>query len=174
MGVITGFTATNSTIFLGTESGVWTGDLNSNLKDPNNWLQPFPDLMIPVTAIQKSGSSILVSTKESLVTIDPVEMMTIPFEHSLTTFSFENMVNYHLGWWFAKGKNLFGQGSTGNNVEFSFDYPITALYANETDGLVVGSEGTFGIVTKIICRLTPNPEEVSRLSRIDRKYNFYF
>ena len=26
-------------------------------------------------------------------------------------------------------------------------------------GLVTGSEGTFGIVTKIICRLTPNPEK---------------
>jgi len=26
-------------------------------------------------------------------------------------------------------------------------------------GLVTGSEGTFGIITKIICRLTPNPEQ---------------
>ena len=26
-------------------------------------------------------------------------------------------------------------------------------------GLVIGSEGTFGIITKIICRLTPNPEK---------------
>mgnify|MGYP001193516957 CR=1 FL=1 len=156
MGVITGFTATNTIIFLGAESGVWAGYLNSNLKDPNNWLQPFPNLMIPVTAVQKSGSSILVSTKESLVTIDPIEMMTIPFEHPLTTFSFENMVNYHLGWWFAKGKNLFGPGSTGNIVEVSFDYPITALYANETDGLVVGSENGFQLLPEASVDISSN------------------
>lgn len=30
-------------------------------------------------------------------------------------------------------------------------------------GLVIGSEGTFGIITKIICRLTPNPEKAVTL-----------
>lgn len=30
-------------------------------------------------------------------------------------------------------------------------------------GLVIGSEGTFGIVTKVICRLTPNPEKAVTL-----------
>ena len=30
-------------------------------------------------------------------------------------------------------------------------------------GLVIGSEGTFGIVTKIICRITPNPEKAITL-----------
>ena len=111
MGTITSFTATNSTIYLGTESGVWVGDLNSNLKDPDNWLRPFPGLMSPVTAVRKSGTSILISTEESLVTIDPTDMMTIPFEHSLTTFSFENMVKDNQGWWFTKEKHLFRQGS---------------------------------------------------------------
>ncbi len=30
-------------------------------------------------------------------------------------------------------------------------------------GLIIGSEGTFGIVTKVICRLTPNPEKAVTL-----------
>jgi len=30
-------------------------------------------------------------------------------------------------------------------------------------GLMIGSEGTFGVVTKIICRLTPNPEKAVTL-----------
>ena len=30
-------------------------------------------------------------------------------------------------------------------------------------GLLIGSEGTFGIITKIVCRLTPNPEKAVTL-----------
>ena len=149
MGTITSFTATNSTIFLGTESGVWVGDLNSNLKDPDNWLRPFSDLMTPVTAVRKSGTSILISTEESLVTIDPTEMVTIPFEHLLTTFSFENMVKDNQGWWFTKEKHLFRQGSVGNTMEFTFDHPIAALHADETHGLVIGTENGFQLLPEI-------------------------
>ena len=44
-------------------------------------------------------------------------------------------------------------------------------------GLFIGSEGTFGIATKIWCRLTPNPEAVKTLlavfPTIDAAQKFY-
>jgi glycolate oxidase len=49
----------------------------------------------------------------------------------------------------------------GDIVTFGGPAPLTPCY--DLVGLFVGSEGTFGIATKIWCRLTPNPEAVKTL-----------
>ena len=49
----------------------------------------------------------------------------------------------------------------GEIVTFGGPAPQTPGY--DLTGLFVGSEGTFGIATKIWCRLTPNPEAVKTL-----------
>ncbi len=49
----------------------------------------------------------------------------------------------------------------GEIMTFGGPAPLTPGY--DLTGLFIGSEGTFGIATKIWCRLTPNPEAVKTL-----------
>jgi glycolate oxidase len=44
-----------------------------------------------------------------------------------------------------------------------FGGPVAGVPGYDLTGLFIGSEGTFGIATKIWCRLTPNPEAVKTL-----------
>ena len=149
MGSIIGFAVTNTTIFLGTDSGVWIGNLNSNLKDPNNWEQPFSNLMSSITAVESVESSILISTEESLVNINPLEMVTTPFESLFTIFSFSNMVKVEQSWWFAKENFLFRKSNDGTILELKFDQPIMTLHADEANGLIIGFENGFKLLPQI-------------------------
>jgi len=149
MGSINCFSISNSKIILGTDSGLWIGDYNTNLKDPNNWVRPFQNLMIPITSMQKFGVSILISTVESLLVIDPLEMSTTPYEHSFTSLSFDKMINDKQGWWFSKGKTLFRLDLDGRSTEFLFNHTISYLHTNETNGLIIGSDKGFFLLPEI-------------------------
>ncbi|SVD13615.1 uncharacterized protein METZ01_LOCUS366469, partial [marine metagenome] len=57
IGNINGFGVHDSTIFLGSENGLWMGKFIDNLKDPANWEMPFPELSGTVSAMAFLESS---------------------------------------------------------------------------------------------------------------------
>tara|TARA_A100000164_G_C21944603_1_gene792897 strand:+ start:12396 stop:14762 length:2367 start_codon:yes stop_codon:yes gene_type:complete len=148
IGPINCFTIKNSQIFLGTDSGIWVGDLNTNLKDPNNWIKAFNDIIDQVTAFAKTKDFILCSTNESLLKIYPNQMISQPIQNSLTTFAFNNICYTDNILWISKGNNLYRLNEKNESLVFNFDFLINSLYLDQINGLVVSTSNGLSLLSK--------------------------
>ena len=144
MGEINCFSATKEKIFLGTDNGIWIGDVSHNLKDPNNWARYFDEIIGRVTGLYKNSNSILVSTESLLYRIDLVNNSFLPLENNLEEYGFEVILIDESGYWLAKEKRLIWINSSGIENEMETDEVITSLHKGI--GLfIIGTEKGFKI-----------------------------
>jgi len=148
IGQINCFAVKNSKVFIGSDSGIWIGDLNKNLKDPSNWIKSFTDIDGEVTALTITEDFILCSTNQALLKIYPNQMTFQPVQNSLTTFSFDNICYSDNILWISKGKNLIMLNEESESLVFNFDFLINSLYTDEVNGLVVATSNGLSFLPK--------------------------
>lgn len=176
MGQIYCFTATDNHIYLGTDNGIWIGNILLNLKDPNNWTKYNDAINGKVTGIHKMNNQILVSTELSLMTIDLTDTTNnnvSSLGNNLIEFGFELLSLDPLGTWLAKDDRLIWNNDDGTKSEFSMGSIITSLY-RETSLIIIGTERGLKIFPANeannsfvnIESIVPNNPEVSNFSSI--------
>ena len=65
-GSINCFTATDSSLIIGTDQGIYIGDISDNLKDPNSWMPLNSSLTMEITALALKGSTLAFSSETAL------------------------------------------------------------------------------------------------------------
>jgi len=61
-------------VYVGSDKGLLVGELRtSNLKDPNSWKQPYPDLLGPIQHLKIVGSSLVVVSGGAVYQVTPTE-----------------------------------------------------------------------------------------------------
>jgi len=177
MGQIYCFTATNTHIYLGTDNGIWIGNILLNLKDPNSWIRYSDVITGKVTGIHKMNNYILVSTELSLIKIDLEDTTNnniSTLENNLVEFGFELVYLDSLGFWLAKGDRLIWNNNNGTKNEFSMGSIITSLFREEAS-IIIGTERGLKIFPSNegnnyfvnMESIIPNNPEVSRFSSIE-------
>jgi len=177
MGQIYCFTAKDNHIYLGTDNGIWIGNILFNLKDPNNWTKYNDTINGKVTGMSKMNNQILVSTELSLMTIDLTDTTdnnVSSFGTNLNEFGFELLLIDPLGTWLAKNDRLIWNNNDGTKSEFSMGSIITSLFRGDSL-IIIGTErglktfpaneanNPFVNIESII----PNNPEVSNCSSIE-------
>lgn len=176
MGQIYCFTATEKNIYLGTDNGIWIGNVSLNLKDPNNWKRYNDIINGKVTGMHKMNDQILVSTELSLMKIDLTDTTNnnvTSLGNNLIEFGFELLSYDHPGIWLAKEDRLIWIDDNGGKNEFSVGSTITSL-CREDNLIILGTER--GLKTfpanevnnpsVNIESIVPNNPEVSNFSSI--------
>ncbi len=62
VGSINCFSATDETLYLGTENGLFSGGLSNNLKDPNSWVTVDDGMTFEITTMDQNDSLIIFSS----------------------------------------------------------------------------------------------------------------
>ena len=70
VGSINCFSATDETLYLGTENGLFSGGLSNNLKDPNSWVTVDDGMTFEITAMDQNDSLIIFSSSSSVYKYD--------------------------------------------------------------------------------------------------------
>jgi ligand-binding sensor domain-containing protein len=61
-------------VYVGSDKGLFVGDLKTaNLKDPNSWTQPYPDLLGPINNLKIVGSSLVVVSGGAVYQVTPTK-----------------------------------------------------------------------------------------------------
>ena len=66
LGSINSISSSNSSLLIGEDSGIFKGQLNNNLKDPNNWLLLNDEINFQITSLKTKGDTILFSSQTKL------------------------------------------------------------------------------------------------------------
>jgi len=114
VGSIKCFLANDSTLFIGTNYGIYLGNLSDNLKDPNRWLA-FDDAMdFEVTSATFNDSFIAFSSKTSLyeISIQSGNWEAITFSYSFSNIS-EITVSENI-YWIIDQKKLYRKSNAGD------------------------------------------------------------
>ncbi len=177
MGQIYCFTATNTHIYLGTDNGIWIGNVLLNLKNPNSWTKYDNVINGKVTGLHRMNNQILVSTELSLMKIDLSDTTNnniIFLENNLIEFGFELISLDSLGFWLAKDERLIWNNNDGTKSEFPLGSVITSLY-RDTSSIIIGTERGLKLFPANeannpfvnIESIVPNNPEVSNFSSIE-------
>jgi len=114
VGSINCFLANDSTLFIGTNYGIYLGNLSENLKDPNRW-QAIDDAMdFEVTSATFNDSFISFSSKTNLYELSILSgnWEAINFSYSFINIS-EIIVNEN-DYWIIDQKKLYRKSNTGD------------------------------------------------------------
>ena len=66
LGQINCFTVSDSVVYLGTTNGVYSGNMISNLKDPNNWTLEIADFNDEITSMQLTIENLFFTTPNKI------------------------------------------------------------------------------------------------------------
>ena len=155
-GSINCFTATDSTLIVGTDHGIYVGDISDNLKDPNNWIPLNSNLTLEITALSLNGSILAFSSATTLYeySFETQDWNEIPFG-----FTLNNVSEIHADgnfYWVIDQKKLYKiSDDTGVLLDNRFWLSGWAKSNTET---VVGTRN--GIL--FIQKQTDGSEKVSR------------
>ena len=177
MGQIYCFTATDNHIYLGTDNGIWIGNILLNLKDPNNWTRYNYTINGKVTGLSKINNQILVSTELSLMKIDLTDTTdnnVSSFGNNLIEFGYELLSLTSSGTWLAKNDRLIWKNNDDTKSEFSMGSIITSLFSDDSL-IIIGTERGLKIFPTNeannpfvnIESIIPNNPEVSNCSSIE-------
>lgn len=177
MGQIYCFTATDNHIYLGTDNGIWIGNILLNLKDPNNWTRYNYTINGKVTGLSKLNNQILVSTELSLMKIDLTDTTdnnVSSFGNNLIEFGYELLSLTSSGTWLAKNDRLIWKNNDDTKSEFSMGSIITSLFSDDSL-IIIGTERGLKIFPTNeannpfvnIESIIPNNPEVSNCSSIE-------
>lgn len=114
VGSIKCFLANDSTLFIGTNYGIYLGNLSDNLKDPNRWLAIDDAMDFEVTSATFNDSFIAFSSKTSLyeLSIQSGNWEAITFSYSFSNIS-EITVSENI-YWIIDQKKLYRKSNAGD------------------------------------------------------------
>ena len=161
------FIATDSLIIVGMDSGLYSGQIDDNLKDPNNWIQIIPEINQSITSMDYNGIFLLATSSSQLFTYSLSTEVLNMIEFSYPLSDLDNIFISGNSYWFTDGKKLYRK-------EDSIDSLIEDRYElnkiNETlDQVIVGLDTGLLFVDKnngTVSRFLPNAQVTNKFSAI--------
>ena len=155
-GSINCFTATDSSLIIGTDQGIYIGDISDNLKDPNSWMPLNSSLTMEITALALKGSTLAFSSETALYeySFGSGEWSDIPISYTLTSIS--AIYAGEDAYWVIDRKKLY-KISADNRVLLEDRFWLSGWAASSTE-TVVGTRN--GIL--FIQKQSDSSDKVSR------------
>ena len=168
-GQINCFTVSDSVVYLGMTNGLYSGNMISNLKDPNNWTLEIADFNDEVTSMQLTSEILSFTTNYKIYNY---EISTGSFSQEENTTDFEMLGNIFIssmGKWFTEGNKIYFKNESENQLiaekyEVSnFIYKNEQLFACSKEGLIIIEENDSNFKVE---RLIPNTPSTGSFSAI--------
>ena len=170
-GTINCFIPNDSTLFLGTDNGIWVGDLKNNLKDPNQWSVIQGDIDMEVTSLALTDSSLVFSSKTAIYRY---YLKTGVWSEIEFSEDFSNVNTVYLDgedYWILDNKKLYLK--TSHTDTMLYDRFTYSSIASSTNQVALGTSVGFVFVDKhtiedslIISRFIPNAPVTNKFSAI--------
>ena len=93
IGKINCISANNTSIFIGSDNGIFIGKLKDNLKDPNNWSELNENIIFKITSLKVDQNLIAFTSKTKFYNYFIEEEIIVDVEFS---YDFENLETFHI------------------------------------------------------------------------------
>ena len=168
-GSINCFTISDSKVYLGMTNGLYSGNVVSNLKDPNNWTLELQDIYMSVTSMQLVGKDLSFTTNDKIY---DYEIFAGELTEETNTINFESLGNifiYSMGKWFTDGNKIYFKNESENQLVTdkyqvsNFIFKNEQLFACSKEGLIIIQENNSDF---IVDRFIPNTPSTGNFSAI--------
>ncbi len=138
MGSIYDVSFNKTSLVIGTDSGIFIGQLNSNLKDPNNWSSLTNDINFQITLLDIKDDVIMFSSISKLYNyfIDEKTFTEIQFSHDLIEIKDFILVNDSL--WVLDQNKLYLK-EINNNISEVYGGSLLSSIVLKDDKILIGS-----------------------------------
>ena len=168
-GSINCFAISDSKVYLGMTNGLYSGNVVSNLKDPNNWTLELQDIYMSVTSMQLVGKDLSFTTNDKIY---DYEIFSGELTEETNTINFEllgNIFIYSMGKWFTDGNKIYFKNESENQLVTdkyqvsNFIFKNEQLFACSKEGLIIIQENNSDF---IVDRFIPNTPSTGNFSAI--------
>ena len=168
-GSINCFAISDSKVYLGMTNGLYSGNVVSNLKDPNNWTLELQDIYMSVTSMQLVGKDLSFTTNDNIY---DYEIFSGELTEETNTINFEllgNIFIYSMGKWFTDGNKIYFKNESENQLVTdkyqvsNFIFKNEQLFACSKEGLIIIQENNSDF---IVDRFIPNTPSTGNFSAI--------
>lgn len=146
-GFINCFASNDSRVFIGTTSGLFSANINDNMKDPNNWSEMISGIGQEITSIKLNENQLLFTTNNGLFEYDLNNNLLNEIEFSFELTNAENLNISSEGYWFSDGFNIYLKSS---NEDLLIDdrYEATS-FSLESNQYIAGLNSGILFINKI-------------------------
>lgn len=148
MGSIKCISYINSSVLIGTDSGIFIGQLNNNLKDPNNWLALNDGINFQITSLQTRGDTILFSSQTRLYNylVNQNNFSEITFFNDLGNI--KSVLNQKDSLWVLDNDKLYFKEGSKNDLMIYQGSNLSSI-VSKGNKIVIGSSHGVIFVDKI-------------------------
>ena len=134
------FLVVDSIIIIGTNNGIYTATIDSNLKDPLSWIKTLQYMDQNITSIDFDNDidEIVFTTNNGLYKYSYILNQLNQIELSFALEYAENIIVSDDGYWFNEGKNLYLL-SNSNETIIENDYKILSI-SSHAERYIVGTD----------------------------------
>lgn len=141
---LTGVEIMADRVYIGSDKGLLVGELKTaNLKDPNSWKQPYPDLLEPINNIKITGASLLVISGGAVYQLTPTEAIPVQlvWDYFDEAQTFQDVSLTNRGELYGVLDSSFLKlNSTGIDWQIQPGIKFNSLYETKDGTLVAGTE----------------------------------
>ena len=165
-GLINCFTATDSTIYIGMDTGLYFSQISGNMKDPNNWIPLTSDFNSSIISLAVDNHFITYSTNSAVYQYDILSQENNSISFSYDFNNIENIFIVSDGYMIADGNSLFHKK---NNSDFLIQNKYKINNLQESNGEIFASTN-FGLLIisddYTLTRILPNAPVTNSFSAI--------
>ena len=138
MGSINCISSIHSSLIIGTGSGIFIGQLNYNLKDPNNWLPLNPEINFQITSLKTEDDTILFSSQTKLYNyvVNENNFSEIIFFNDLV--SIKSVLNEKDSLWVLDNDKLYFKEGSKNDLMVYQGSNLSSI-VSKGNKIVIGS-----------------------------------
>ena len=143
MGSINCISSIYSSLIIGTGSGIFIGQLNNNLKDPNNWLELNDEINFDITSLQTKEDTILFCSQTKLYNyiVNENNFSEITFFNDLV--SIKSVLYEEDSLWVLDNDKLYFKEGTKNDLMVYQGSNLSSI-VSKGNKIVIGS--SFGLI----------------------------
>ena len=165
------FVASETTLYVGMQYGLYAADINDNIKDPSRWIKILSNFNDEINSITKINNELIFTTAANICKYNTEyqSLETINFSKNLQNA--DNVIYENGNIWFSDGVKLFSkQGS--EEFDFLAKHDITDIYKSENQIIVATKAGFLSITRNNIggfelARHISNSPSSSKFSAIE-------
>ena len=165
------FVASDTTLYVGMQYGLYAADINDNIKDPSRWVKIISNFNDKINSITKVNNELIFTTPTSINKYD-IENQTVETINFSKNLQNANNVMYENGnIWFSDGAKLFSKVGS-EEFEFIAKHHITDIYKNENQISIATKAGFLSITRNNVggielARHIPNSPSSAKFSAIE-------
>ena len=169
-GQINCFAISDSIVYLGMTNGLYSGNMTSNLKNPDNWIVEITDINFKVTSIQLVDEVLSFTTNDKIYDYEILSGDLTEKENNADFEMLDNIFIHSMGNWFTDGYKIYFENESENRLitdkyqVSNFTFQNEQLFACSKEGLIIIEENNSDFKVE---RLIPNTPSTGNFSAIE-------